>query len=106
MGKDQAESAGPHPQIHPAGEVKMKRSIDRWRNCDPSAMAHEQSDAAKQYAFEDARQDILELHAENERFKALLKLIAYPRRGTDDERHDIFSIAELIQSAYTSEQLS
>lgn len=40
----------------------MKRNIDRWRGCDPTAMAR-QSEAAIVYAFEDARSDILALHA-------------------------------------------
>ncbi len=39
----------------------MNRSIATWRECDPNAMAFNQSDAAKFHAFTDARADILEL---------------------------------------------
>lgn len=49
----------------------MKRDIERWRGCDPAAM-DKQSEAARIFAFEDARADIIELHA------ALLAL--YDRR--------------------------
>jgi hypothetical protein len=41
----------------------------------------------------------------NERFKDLLRRIAYPRRGTDEEKMDIFDAAKLIQSNFTAEEL-
>ncbi|MGE3346079.1 MAG: hypothetical protein AB7I35_01450 [Ramlibacter sp.] len=41
----------------------MIRSIDQWRSCDPAMMAREQSVAAIQFAFEDAKRDILALAA-------------------------------------------
>ena len=50
----------------------MNRPIERWQACDPIAMATEQSDAARIHAFKDAKHDILELHAEVERLRALL----------------------------------
>lgn len=40
----------------------MKRTIKQWTNCSPEAMAKNQSEAARVFAFEDAKSDILELH--------------------------------------------
>jgi hypothetical protein len=37
----------------------MRRSLEQWKNCDPFSMAHGQSDNAKQFAFEDAKHDII-----------------------------------------------
>lgn len=45
------------------------------------------------------------LTAENTALKKLLHVIAYPRRGTEEEQMDIFQAASLIQAAYTSEEL-
>ena len=36
----------------------MKRTIDQWRNCEPRAMANNQSNAAVQFALEDAKADV------------------------------------------------
>lgn len=83
----------------------MKRTIEQWQNCDPSAMAHNQSDAAKFFAFEDAKADILELYAENKRIRRVMQVIAYPRRGTHEEGYGIMDMAKLIQSAFTAEYL-
>lgn len=83
----------------------MKRSIDRWKICNPTAMITEQSKAAAIFAMEDARHDILELADEIVRMKALLKMAAFPRRGTDEEALDIFTFANIVQSVYTSEDL-
>jgi hypothetical protein len=41
----------------------------------------------------------------NERVKDLLRQIAYPRRGTDEEKMDIFDAAKLIQSNFTVDEL-
>lgn len=49
----------------------MKRKIEQWRACDPRAMATQQSPAAIQFAFEDAKADILALHALAERVARL-----------------------------------
>lgn len=84
----------------------MKRTIEQWKNCSPKAMATDMSDAAKCFAFEDAKADILELHAIAGRFKDLLRQIAYPRRGTEEENMDIFAAAKLIQSNFTIDELS
>ncbi len=43
--------------------------------------------------------------AMNERLKDLLRQIGYPRRGTDEEKMDIFDAAKLIQSNFTAIEL-
>ena len=40
--------------------LKLNRSIQLWKNCNPEAMVH-QSNAALCIAFEDAKHDILAL---------------------------------------------
>ena len=82
----------------------MNRSIERWKLCLPSAMS-QQSNAAITYAFEDARHDIIELDDQNKRLRSLLKMAAYPRRGTEEESMDIFTFAKMVQEIYTIEQL-
>jgi hypothetical protein len=49
----------------------MKRTIDQWTGCHPEAMAYRQSLPAIQFAFEDAKADILELFALVERVARL-----------------------------------
>jgi hypothetical protein len=83
----------------------MKRLIEQWKNCDPKLMAHAQSLEAVQFAFEDAKADILELYKENMRLRNLARVIAYPARGTHEEGYNLMDFAKLIQSAYTAEQL-
>ena len=39
----------------------MNRMVEQWRGCVPKAMAAEQSAEAREFAFRDARSDILEL---------------------------------------------
>jgi hypothetical protein len=41
----------------------MRRSIERWQASNPHAMAHQQSRVAIEFAFDDARVDILALHS-------------------------------------------
>jgi hypothetical protein len=50
----------------------MKRAIEQWRDCSPRIMAQRMSRAAIQYALEDAKADILELHAEVARLRDAL----------------------------------
>lgn len=50
----------------------MKRTIEQWRNAVPELMATAQSEAARTYAFADARADILELHREIERLRGII----------------------------------
>lgn len=83
----------------------MKRTIEQYRKCNPQAMAHEQSDNAKQFAFEDMRADILELHRELMRFKNIARAIAYPQKGTLEEGYSLMDFAKLLQSAYNADQL-
>ena len=82
----------------------MKRTIEQWNKCEPSAMVH-QSDAALQYAFEDAKNDILELHKKNVDFGKLLLMAAYPRRGTGEESMSICDFANAVQFIFTADQL-
>ena len=42
---------------------------------------------------------------ETKRLKNFLRIIAYPRRGTEEESVDLYAIAELIQKSYTLDQL-
>ena len=53
--------------------MKMKRTIEQWRNCIPEYMAFDMSDAAKMYAIDDAKQDILQLYKLAERVANLNK---------------------------------
>lgn len=83
----------------------MKRTIEQWKKCDPNEMAFNQSDAAKMYAFQDAKADIIELHSENLRLRNIARAIAYPQRGTPEEGYSTMDFAKLLQSAYSAEQL-
>lgn len=83
----------------------MKRSIESWRGCDPKAMAQNQSEAAVMFALQDAKADILDLHAENMRLRNIARAIAYPQRGTPEEGYCLMDFSKLLQSAYTAEQL-
>lgn len=83
----------------------MKRTIDQWANCCPKTIAREQSEAAIQFALEDAKADILELCRENQRLRNIARAIAYPQRGTPEEGYGIMDFAKLLQSAYSAEQL-
>ena len=83
----------------------MKRQIEVWAGCDPKAMAENQSKAAIMFALQDAKADIVELHAEMLRFKNIARAIAYPQRGTPEESYNLMDFAKLIQSAYTAERL-
>ena len=83
----------------------MKRSIESWRGCDPKAMAQNQSEAAVMFALQDAKADILDLHAENMRLRNIARAIAYPQRGTPEEGYGLMDFAKLLQSAYTADQL-
>ncbi|WP_186182987.1 Lar family restriction alleviation protein [Burkholderia gladioli] len=55
--------ASPAPAISESEDaVKLERSIEQWRKCDPELMSR-QSPAAIFYALEDAKHDILALDA-------------------------------------------
>jgi len=75
----------------------MKRSASKWNNSVPEAMAR-QSKAAITFAFEDAKADILQM-------AEMLRIAAYPKRGTDEESMDEFDVAEMIQANFTLEDL-
>jgi hypothetical protein len=73
--------------------MKLERTIEQWRNCDPRAMA-KQSEAAVMYAFTDAKADILKLASERTALRALLKeLMQYTphierKAGVESGRYD------------------
>ena len=85
--------------------MTLSRTIDQWRQCVPKAMATQQSGVAITCAFEDAQHDILELHAALQKAQRILKKIAYPCRGTEDERMSVQNFAERIQATFTLVQL-
>ena len=68
----------------------LRRKLSQWKNCCPKAMA-EMSSAAIQFAFEDAKHDILAL-------ATLLCQAGYPRRGTPEQAQDINEFAEKVQT--------
>lgn len=50
----------------------LDRDIYSWRSCDPHAMATQQSPVAIEFAFADAKHDVLALYAEVERLRAAI----------------------------------
>ena len=71
-------------------------------------MAHEMSDNAKMFAFEDMRSDVLTLAGEvrvlekqNRALKRLLCEAGYPRRGTDEETQTMQQFAWRVQQVIT-----
>jgi len=76
----------------------MKRTIESYRKCFPRAMAHDMSDNAKRFAFEDMKADVIMLWEENLRLKHLLCKAGYPRRGTKEEHMTLQEFAALVQS--------
>ena len=68
-------------------------------------MATEQSENARIYAFSDMKSDIITLHNEVEKMKSLLRIAAYPKKGTAEYDYDQFNIAEIIQNEFTLEDL-
>lgn len=49
--------------------MELQRTVEQWRECDPKAMAR-MSEAAVMYALQDAKADVLRMHAEVERLRA------------------------------------
>ncbi len=63
LGEFMFEAALAYAVVQPVSRsLKLNRSIETWEKCDPAAMA-KQSEAAIMYALQDAREDILKLHA-------------------------------------------
>jgi cell division protein FtsB len=75
--------------------VKLQRTLDQWRNCDPKMMANAQSPAAVQFAIADAKRDISALAAANQRLEqeisklnaAMSNRSARQFIGNDDQRY-------------------
>lgn len=57
------------------------------------------------YAFTDIPHIGREAADEIERLRELLRMAAYPRRGTAEESMTLQEFADIVQSAYTIEQL-
>ena len=74
--------------------MKLKRSIESYLACSPKAMAHEMSDNAKMFAFEDMREDVLTL-------ARLLCEAGYPRRGTIEETQNMLQFGTKVQEVIT-----
>ena len=53
--------------------IKLQRTIEQWENCNPRVMTYGQSQVAINYAFEDAKKDIIALSKEIIRLNALLE---------------------------------
>lgn len=70
--------------------MKLERKLTGWKDCSPKAMS-QMSTAAIQFAFEDARKDILTL-------ARLLCEAGYPHRGTEEENRDMIAFAKRVQS--------
>jgi len=70
--------------------MKLKRKITGWAECSPKAMS-QMSEAAIQFALEDARADILTMGA-------LLCEAGYPRRGTAEENMSMQDFANKVQA--------
>lgn len=56
--------------------------------------------------WDDAVEKLNNANALNDRLKDLLRQIAYPRRGTDEEKMDIFDASKLIQSNFSCDDLT
>jgi len=76
--------------------MKLKRSIKSYLGCSPKAMAHDMSDNAQMFAFEDMRADVLTL-------AKLLCEAGYPRRGTEEETQSMVQYAAKVQNVISHE---
>jgi len=76
----------------------LNRKIKQWNECNPSSMVNQMSDSALIYALDDAKHDILKL-------AEIVRMIGFPRRGTEEESFDIFDASKLILSNFTLEEL-
>lgn len=79
-------------------DKEMERTVSQWANCSPKAMAT-MSPAAIEYAFQDAKKDIL-------RMAKILEDIAYPKRGSKEALMEVTDFADLIQKQFPLEFLS
>ena len=84
-------------------EIKLRRQIERWQNCDPNVMAM-QSEAALRFAFSDMRHDILALHKELERLRAQIKQTASHAQKLIEQQNDIISALEDTNAGLVQER--
>lgn len=66
----------------------MQRTIEQWRGCDPRAMATNQSPEAREFAFADARADLLHMDGERAVLLGLLTDCAAVLRTIDPDDSD------------------
>lgn len=59
------------------------------------------SPAAQEFAFMDAKADILWLAQEYNKMRDILRVIAYPCRNTEEEQATIQTVADLVISKWT-----
>ena len=76
--------------------MKLQRTITQWDGCKPEVMS-QMSPAAIQFAFSDARADILTM-------AKLLCEAGYPKRGTPEENQTIYDFAQKVQSLISHEE--
>jgi hypothetical protein len=69
---------------------KLRRPITTYLHCYPKAMAEDMSVAARIYAFDDMRADVITL-------ARLLCEAGYPRRGTSEETQSMQDFANKVQ---------
>ena len=65
--------------------IKMELNRNWGNEVDPKALAFNQSRTAIMCAFQDLLEDINTLREEQKRMKELLRVVAYPKRGTYEE---------------------
>lgn len=76
--------------------MKLERKLTGWRDCSPKEMS-KMSEAAIQFALEDARKDLLTMGA-------LLVKIGYPRRGSYEDGWTVYDIAKQVHSLIPHEE--
>ena len=85
--------------------MKLQRTIEQWRHCDPKTMAYKMSEVAITYAFEDAKEDILTLHngietlrKENATLRDMVHQLTFEKRNmTQVSKSELLRIARLIE---------
>jgi hypothetical protein len=74
--------------------VKLQRTLDQWRNCDPKLIASAQSPAAIQFAIADAKRDISALATANQRLEREVARLREALRHKADHHCDINRAAD------------
>ena len=74
-------------------DIKLQRKLSQWVECSPKEM----NQPTIYHALLDAREDILTM-------ARLLCEVGYPRRGTEEERRNIYAFAERVQKLISHEE--